>query len=130
MTATEEDMYVLIDWHILSDCNPETYKKEAKEFFAEMSAEYAEYNNILYEICNEPNGQTSWEQIKAYAEEIIPVIRENDKDGIIIIGTPNWSQYVKEAAANPITGYDNIMYTLHFYAATHTQFLRFFPQKS
>ncbi len=122
--ATEEDMYVLIDWHILSDCNPETYKKEAKEFFAEMSAEYAEYNNILYEICNEPNGQTSWEQIKAYAEEIIPVIRENDKDGIIIIGTPNWSQYVKEAAANPITGYDNIMYTLHFYAATHTQFLR------
>lgn len=122
--ATEQDMYVLIDWHILSDCNPVTYMKEAKEFFAEMSAEYAEYNNVLYEICNEPNGQTSWEQIKAYAEEMIPVIRENDQDGIIIVGTPNWSQYVGEAAANPITGYDNIMYTLHFYAATHTESLR------
>jgi len=122
--ATKEDMYVLIDWHILSDSNPFTYKEEAKEFFAEMSAEYATYQNVLYEICNEPNGQTSWAQIKTYAEEIIPVIRENDKDGIIIVGTPNWSQHVREAAANPITGYNNIMYTLHFYAATHTQALR------
>ena len=45
-------------------------------------------------------------------------------DAIIIVGTPNWCQYVKDAAADPITGYDNIMYALHFYAATHTDWLR------
>lgn len=122
--ATAQDMYVIIDWHILSDANPQRYKQEAKAFFAEMSAKYAGAGNVLYEICNEPNGGTSWRDIKAYAEEVIPVIRANDPQAIILVGTPNWSQYVDQAAADPITGYENIMYTLHFYAATHTDDLR------
>ena len=122
--AAAQDMYVIIDWHILSDSNPNTYKEEAKAFFAEVSDEYKDENHVLYEICNEPNGNTSWKDIKAYAEEIIEVIRSNDKDAVILVGTPNWSQYVDQAAADPITGYDNIMYTLHFYAATHKDDLR------
>lgn len=122
--ATALDMYVIIDWHILSDNNPNTNKESAKEFFAEMAEKYAGYNNVLYEICNEPNGGTSWSDIKSYAEEVIGVIRSYDEDGIIIVGTPNWSQYVDQAAADPITGYDNIMYALHFYAATHKESLR------
>lgn len=122
--ATELGMYVIIDWHILSDSNPNTHKDEAKAFFAEMAELYAGYDNVLYEICNEPNGGTSWSDIKSYAGEIIPVIRSYDSDGIIIVGTPNWSQYVDQAAADPITGYENIMYALHFYAATHTDSLR------
>ncbi len=122
--ATACGMYVIIDWHILSDGNPNTYIKEAKAFFQEMSQEYADYTNVIYEICNEPNGGTSWSQVKSYAEEVISVIRENDEDGIILVGTPNWCQYVDQAAADPIMGYENIMYTLHFYAATHTDSLR------
>ncbi len=122
--ATQNDMYVIIDWHILSDNNPNTYKEDAKAFFAKMSADYAGYNNVIYEICNEPNGGTSWSEVKTYAETIIPIIRENDDDAIILVGTPNWCQYVDQAAADPITGYDNIMYTLHFYASTHTDWLR------
>ncbi len=122
--ATDNDMYVIIDWHILSDGNPNTYLEDAKGFFEEMSEEYADYTNVLYEICNEPYGGTSWSDVKSYAEEVIEVIRENDEDGIILVGTPNWSQYVEQAAADPIEGYDNIMYTLHFYAATHKEDLR------
>lgn len=122
--ATELDMYVIIDWHILSDNNPNTYKEEAKKFFAEMAETYADYDNVIYEICNEPNGGTGWSEIKSYAEEVIPVIRQYDDEAVIIVGTPNWSQYVNEAAADPITDYDNIMYALHFYAATHTDTLR------
>lgn len=122
--ATDCGMYVIIDWHILSDGNPNTYIDEAKAFFEEMSREYADYTNVIYEICNEPNGGTSWSDVKAYAEQVIAVIRENDEDGIILVGTPNWSQYVEQAAADPITDYSNIMYTLHFYAATHTDSLR------
>lgn len=117
--ATRQDMYVIIDWHILSDGNPKTNQAEAKKFFQEMASTYASYNNVIYEICNEPNGGTSWADIKAYANEIIPVIRAKDPDAIILVGTPNWSQYVDQAAADPITGYKNIMYTLHYYAATH-----------
>lgn len=122
--ATEQDMYVIIDWHILSDNNPNIHLDEAKAFFSEISAEYADADNVLYEICNEPNGGTGWSDIKSYAQEVIPVIRGNAKEAVIIIGTPNWSQFVDEAAADPITGYDNLMYTLHFYAATHKDDLR------
>lgn len=122
--ATDHDMYVIIDWHILSDSNPNQHTDEAGAFFDEMSKEYAGYNNVLYEICNEPNGGTTWSDIRQYASHIIDIIRKNDTDAVIIVGTPNWSQYVDEAARSPITGSGNIMYALHFYAATHKDDLR------
>lgn len=122
--ATAQDLYVIIDWHILSDSNPNQYKDEALDFFSELSAKYADHNNVLYEICNEPNGSTTWSEVKSYAEEVIPVIRANAPDSVILVGTPNWSQYVDQAAADPITDTDNLMYTLHFYAATHKEDLR------
>lgn len=122
--ATDNGMYVIIDWHILSDGNPNTYIGEAKQFFNEMASKYAANNNVIYEICNEPNGGTSWQDIKNYANEIISVIRQYDKDAVILVGTPNWSQYVDQALADSITGYENIMYTFHFYAATHRDDMR------
>jgi endoglucanase len=122
--ATQLGLYVIIDWHILSDGNPNTNKASSLAFFKEVTAKYASYGNVLYEICNEPNGGVGWSEIKSYAEEVIPVIRANAKDAIIIVGTPTWSQDVDQAAANPITGQINIMYTLHFYAATHKDDLR------
>lgn len=122
--ATDNDMYVIIDWHILSDGNPNKNKEESIEFFDEMSKLYKDHNNVIYEICNEPNGGVKWDEIKEYAEDVIPVIRKNDKKAIILVGTPNWSQLVDQAAKDPITGYDNIMYTLHFYADTHKKDLR------
>lgn len=122
--AENAGLYVIVDWHILQDGNPNTYKEDAKAFFDEMSREFSDKTNVLYEICNEPNGNTSWQDIKSYAEEIIPIIRANDEDAIIIVGTPTWSQEVDKALENPITNYDNIMYSLHFYAATHTEWLR------
>ena len=122
--ATELGMYVIIDWHILQDQDPNKHTAEAIAFFDEMSAKYAGYDNVIYEICNEPNGGVNWPTIKNYAEQVIPVIKKNNPDAIIIVGTPTWSQEVDKAAADPITGYTNIMYTLHFYAATHKDSLR------
>ena len=122
--ATDQDMYVIIDWHVLQDQNPNKYISQAKDFFKLMSEKYKDNNNVIYEICNEPNGGTTWKDVKSYAEEIIPIIRENDKDAIILVGSPEWSQRVDQAAEDPITGYDNIMYTLHFYAGTHKDDLR------
>ena len=117
-------LYVIVDWHILSDSNPLMYQSESISFFDEMSKTLASYDNVLYEICNEPNGGTNWEDISKYAYNVIPVIRANAPDSVIIVGTPTWSQEVDKAAAKPITGYDNIMYTLHFYADTHRSSLR------
>ena len=121
--AAELGMYVIVDWHVLNDRNPLEYKDEAVVFFDEMSKLYADYDNVIYEICNEPNTNAPWEDITAYADEVIPVIRANDSNSVIIVGTPTWSQEIDKAAASPLN-YDNIMYAMHFYAATHTDWLR------
>ena len=128
--AAENDLYVILDWHILSDGDPNRHAGEAAAFFEEFSSAYRDADHILYEICNEPNGGTSWEQIRSYAEKMIPVIRANDPDAVILIGTPTWSQDIDRAMEHPVQGYGNLMYTLHFYAATHGQYLRDRLQKA
>ena len=121
--ATELGMYAIIDWHTLSDGDPNRHADEAEAFWREMAQAYAGQDNVLYEICNEPNGGTTWASVRAYAQRIIPVIREYDGDAVILVGTPNWCQQLDGPVGSPVDD-DNVMYTLHFYAATHGQALR------
>lgn len=113
------DMYVIIDWHVLNPGDPSKYTNEAKSFFETVSKRYAKYPNVIYEICNEPNGGASWSgNIKPYAEKIILVIRKNAPNSVIIVGTPTWSQEIDKPLSDPLN-YKNVMYAFHFYAATH-----------
>lgn len=121
--AEAADLYAVVDWHVLADLDPNVHIEDAKAFFDKMSAQFADKNNVIYEICNEPNGSTTWAQIKQYANTIIPIIRANDPDAVVVVGTPTWSQDVNDATADPLE-FDNVMYTLHFYAASHQQELR------
>jgi len=41
-----------------------------------------------------------------------------------LVGTPSWDQRVDIAADDPLTGHSNILYALHFYAASHKADLR------
>ncbi len=122
--ALRNDVYVIIDWHILADGNPNRYKEQAKEFFEEMARTYGTHPNVIYEICNEPNGpDVTWKEIKSYAEFIIPAIRKIAPNAVIIVGTDTWSQGVR-AAANAPLGFPNVLYALHFYTGTHGAQLR------
>jgi endoglucanase len=114
----KENVYVIIDWH---DHN--IHQKEAVEFFSMMSKQYGNYPHVIYEIYNEPDRET-WPEVKAYSEAVIKAIRSNDPDNIILVGSPHWSQDLHVAAADPIQGYDNLIYTMHFYAGTHKKWLR------
>ena len=116
--AIKSDIYVIVDWH-----SHNINLNEAKAYFDEVSKKYAKYPNIIYEVFNEPDHET-WPEVKAYAEEIIKVIRANDPNNIILVGSPKWDQDVHLPAADPIKGYDNLMYTMHFYAGTHKKELR------
>src|SRR5574344_155476 len=120
--ATELGMYVIIDWHVLRDENPLKFKDDAISFFKEMSKKYKKYDNVIYEICNEPNN-CSWDDIVEYANEVIPVIRKNNKNALILVGTPTWCQDIYEPIEEPLE-FKNIMYDVHFYAATHKASLR------
>jgi endoglucanase len=116
--AIADDIYLLVDFH--SHANN---VKLAKEFFAITAQKYGKYPNTIFEIWNEPT-EEPWSEIKEYANEVIPVIRKYAPQSIIIVPTPRWDQDVDAAADDPVTGYNNIMYSLHYYAATHQDYNR------
>lgn len=122
--AEERGMYAVIDFHTLTPGDPNYNLDRAKTFFASVAARNAAKKNVIYEIANEPNG-VSWGAIKSYAEQVIPVIRAADPDAVVIVGTRGWSSLgvsdgsnETEVVNNPVNA-ANIMYTFHFYAASH-----------
>lgn len=122
-------IYCIIDWHILFDYDPNINTDMAIAFWKKICPLVKDYANVILEICNEPNMnfetgyKVKWEEIKTFANQIIPVIRDIDNTKVILVGTPMWDQHVHIAADSPLE-YDNIMYTLHFYADTHRDDIR------
>ncbi|WP_233621855.1 cellulase family glycosylhydrolase [Amycolatopsis sp. WAC 04182] len=122
--ATKRGMYVLVDWHQLDPGDPNANTHLAKTFFAEIAQRHKDKVNIIYDVANEPNG-VSWADVKRYAEEVIPVIRAQDPDSVVFLGTHGWSTFgisdgrdENDILNNPVDA-TNIMYTFHFYAASH-----------
>ena len=120
--ATNLGMYVIVDWHV-HNYNPNETVNEAIAFFRDVSARYKSYDNILYEICNEPINSDWNNAIKPYAEKVIPAIRANDSNAVVLVGTNTWSQDLEGPLSNRLS-YTNVMYTFHFYANTHTDIMR------
>ena len=122
--AIENDMYVIIDWHAhVIQSDPTNPARNPTAFFKEMAEKYGSYNNVIFEIFNEPLNEDWSTSIKPYAEGVIDTIRDAGTNNLIIVGTRNWSQRVDEAANDPINR-TNIAYTLHFYADTHRDDIR------
>ena len=122
--ATELGMYVIVDWHIHAE-NPHTTKEAAKEFFTKYAIMYKDYDNVIFEICNEPTGvdwyNNSGADLYSYCREIATVIRECGSSALIVCGTNTWSQDVDDVAKKPLKddGFENILYTFHFYSGSH-----------
>ena len=116
--AIKNNLYVIVDWH-----SHELHTAEAQKFFRYIAQKYGKYPNIIYELYNEPV-EDSWDDLKTYATTLINEIRQYDPDNIILMGCPHWDQDIHLVADSPLRGFTNIMYTVHFYAATHHQYLR------
>ena len=112
-------MYVIVDWH---SGDAQNTQSQAVTFFTNLATKYGSCPNILYEDYNEPVNVT-WAQIKPYHTAIVAAIRAKDPDNLIIMGPPTYSQDVDKAAADPVVG-TNLLYTLHWYSCSHTQWLR------
>jgi endoglucanase len=100
------------------------YTAKAKAFFKEIAARHKDKTNIIYDIANEPN-HVSWAKVKSYAEQLVPVIRAEDPDSLIISGTNGWSTFGHSdeqdpsAVLNNKVNATNFMYSFHFYAKEH-----------
>lgn len=136
-------IYCIVDWHILTPGNPESKSySQAIPFFQYVANKYAGAPHVLFEICNEPNGpDATWEVISHYAYRVIPVIHASYDSvkaphPIVICGTPQWDQlvdaplvegryqgneldFVDLPERDNRLKFDNVMYTFHFYAASH-----------
>lgn len=110
--SIEKDIYVIIDWHIES---PTGYTSDAVKFFEYAAQEYGSYNNVIFEIWNEPTGDMG--TVKSHADQVIPAIRKYS-DNLILVGSPGWSSQ-PDVCANAGISDNNYGCTLHFYAATH-----------
>jgi endoglucanase len=117
--AIEAGLYVIIDWHAHN-----LHQAEAVAFFGEMAQKYGSKPNVIYEIFNEPEKDETWPQVKDYANAVIGAIRQHDPDNLVIVGCPEWDQRIDLVAADPLKGQTNVLYAVHFYAATHGDWLR------
>ena len=121
--AKELGMYVIVDWHIHEE-NPHTTKTVAEQFFKKYATLYKDYDNVIFEICNEPTGvqwYTGGNDLYSYCKDIAGIIRDCGSKALIVCGTNNWSQDVEDVAKKPLKddGFEDIMYTFHFYSGTH-----------
>lgn len=113
--AIKNDIYVIIDWHS-HNANEQT--ELAKAFFSEMAQTYGQYDNVIFEVFNEPT-DISWSTIKNYADQIVAEIRKYS-DNLVLVGTPKWDQNPQVAIGNEVTdSKGNTAYTLHYYANSH-----------
>ncbi|MDE6055187.1 MAG: glycoside hydrolase family 5 protein [Lachnospiraceae bacterium] len=119
--ATDLGMYVIIDWHVLN-YNPNEDLEDASAFFKKYAEMYKDYDNVIFEICNEPTG-TEWfdgsdNDLYSYCTKLTNVIREYGSDAIVICGTDSYSSKVDEVAGHLLED-KNTIYTCHFYSASH-----------
>ncbi len=129
--AIELGVYVLVDWHteVAAAADPQVNQQTAAvAFFTEMATKYGAYPNVIWEPYNEPAGPT-WPQIKAYHQAVVDAVRAAGSDNLMVLGTPQWSQRVDQAAADPVVG-TNLLYTLHWYSCTHGQSFRSLGDKA
>ena len=117
--CSDEGLYCILDWHQHEPGDPNFNLELAKEFFDIMAEKHADKDNVIFEICNEPSG-VEWSEIKSYGQEVIPVVRKHAPDSVIIVGTPHWASEPSAVIGDELD-FDNLMYTMHFYADEHQQ---------
>jgi aryl-phospho-beta-D-glucosidase BglC (GH1 family) len=113
--AIKQDIYVIIDWH---SHTANTQTENAVKFFGEMAQAYGQYDNVIFEVFNEPQ-KVEWSVIKTYADAVVAEIRKYS-DNLILVGTPEWDQYPNRVIGSEINDpKQNTAYTFHYYAGTH-----------
>ena len=115
--AIDNDIYVIIDWHIESGNG---YTSDAVKFFEFAAQKYGAYNNVIFEVWNEPKDGANMSTVASHANQVIAAIRKYS-DNLVLVGSPEWSSHPEQCATAGIQdSKKNFACTLHFYADSHS----------
>lgn len=128
--CTELKMYVIIDWHSIGNLGMEifqnkmynTTKKETYEFWQTIAFHFRGHNTVaFYEIFNEPAisqgrfGSMTWCEWREINEDIIGLIRANDRETIPLVAGLDWAYDLNYFRYDPVKA-EGIGYVTHPYA--------------
>lgn len=114
--ATESGLYIILDWHSFhaKDGGDVTqYTAEQQEFFTYFSNKYANNDNIIYELHNEPYKNTASELLDG-VKKCASIIRNNNPDAVLITGHGSDGVWVMNSLFNE-TNNLNIFISPHLY---------------
>lgn len=127
--AAELELYVIIDWHSIGNPLTDIYHRdsyitnrgETMRFWYTIVQRYRDNNAVAcYELWNEPTnrggrmGRMPWADYKAYMEEIIYMIRQNDPTAIPLVAGFNWGYDLTSVRNDPID-FEGVGYVAHPY---------------
>lgn len=127
--ATEQGLYVIIDWHSIGNLPRQqfqhemytTTQKETFAFWKTIAHRYGDHPTVaFYELYNEPStnkgnwGACSWEEWKWLMESLIGQIRKHGGTGIPLVAGFNWAYDLTPIREQPIEA-EGIGYISHPY---------------
>lgn len=127
--ATQLGLYVIIDWHDLegsynADRTIESLGIAQDEFFTYFSNKYKNYDNVFYEIFNEPFKQ---EQAKVAnrVSAVRNIVRANNPDAILITGISGSVSTMWNALQT--ANVDDVFMSAHYYMSSIPNESTFIP---
>jgi endoglucanase len=115
--TSEYKMKLIIDYHNgqLHESNARSETHRICEIWKQIAAlyDYADKDNVFFEIYNEPNdiSAATWHQS---ADSIVKAIRQLEKKRTLIVGAGNYNGLAELMQFRPLRD-QNIIYTFHFY---------------
>ena len=114
------DLHILRSHNFIATSNPLFTEEAAQEAFYEcwrkLSGELKDYSTawVAYELMNEPvaNDPEDWNKI---ATRCYQVIRELEKDRVIVIGSNRWQSFDTVEQLSLPEGDPNIILSFHYY---------------
>jgi endoglucanase len=111
--CAELGIYAIIDWHVLAgDGDANQYSTQMQEFFTYFSTKYATYDNVIYELLNEPHANTA-AQIGDLMKASYDIIVANVVNPVIVSGkASDYLDYLNDVCVDKGM---NIFLSQHFY---------------
>lgn len=92
--ASEQGLYCMVDFHILKENGDlSNWTELSEQFFKHFLEKYGQQDNMIWEIANEPFS-TSNENLEAYINDMVKLIKKYDDSPVVICGSNRWSDNV------------------------------------